>query len=409
MTDTHHERMTTVDAAKTATTFVLPFAFIIVMIDGYDTIMPSFIAPLIGKAFALGIADIGLFFSLGYLGAVIGAIGVGQLADRLGRRSALLLSLLVSAAGTLICAAAPSFAALLVFRFIAGLGLGGAIPSLVSLTAEHAPEARRHARVTTMYIGYPVGAVVGGVITSQALGFGWPAIFLGSGIVTLAMIPLALAIPETFRVRGTTTAPDNAPLPARLFAPFAEGRAAAGVLLCLGIFCMLLMTYFLIAWTPTMAVRAGLPPKTAALAGVVLNLGGVIGALVLGPIVDRRGPFAPVALLVGIGAVVIVLLGQSFGALPTLMAALFCIGVTALGGQLVCPAMGVAIFPVAVRGTGGGWAMGMGRLGSIAGPFIGGQLLAAHLALGWLFALVAIPAAIAAIAFALAGRLRPQA
>jgi AAHS family 4-hydroxybenzoate transporter-like MFS transporter len=411
MTDAHQTRGAARAAAKVDSTLVVLLTFIIVMIDGYDTIMPSFIAPLVAKDFALTIQGITRLFFFGYLGAVVGAVGAGQFADRIGRRSVLVLSLVVSAVGTLLCAFAPSFATLLDCRFVAGLGLGGAIPSLISLTAEHAPADRRHARVTLMYIGYPVGAVVGGFVTSLLLGIGWPVIFVGSGIVTLAMVPLAFAIPETLAsTHGAATGSAAGPrsLPQRLAAPFGDGRFGAAAMLCLGLFCMLLMTYLLV-WAPTMAVRSGLPPKVAALTGVVLNLGGVVGALALRPVVNRRGPFAPVAIMVGVGAIAILLLGQSFGSVPLLMAALFCVGVTALGGQLVCPAMTVALFPVPVRGAGAGWALAMGRVGSIVGPIVGGVLLAAGLSLGWLFAFVAIAAAIAAIAFAVADRIRPAA
>ncbi len=148
--------------------------------------------------------------------------------------------------------------------------------------------------------------------------------------------------------------------------------------------------------------------QTAALSGVVLNLGGVAGALVLGPIVNRRGPFAPAAIMIGLCTALIVLLGHSFGSVPWLMAVLLLVGFTGLGGQLLCPAMTVDLFPVHVRGTGGGWVFGIGRLGSIVGPIVGGAMLAANLSLERLFAIVAVAAAVGAIAFAGAGRIRPR-
>jgi AAHS family 4-hydroxybenzoate transporter-like MFS transporter len=391
--------------------WVVPICFVIAMIDGYDTIMPSFTAPLIAKSYSLGMHDIGNLFAIGYVGAMVGTIVAGQLSDRVGRRPVMALFLTICAAATLACAAAPAFGWLLVLRFITGLGLGGALPSLFSLTAEHSPPARRSAMVVTMYVGYPVGAVVGGLITSFLLPFGWESIFIGGGVAALLMVPLALMVPETLRVRPAvaTARPSNATTAlSRVGAQFAQGRLGAALMLWVGLFCMLLMTYLLVSWTPTMAVKSGLPLKIAALSGVVLSLGGVIGALAIGPTVNRRGPFVPAAIMIGVAAVMIVILGQSFGSVPLLMIVLFLVGFTGMGGQLICPAMGVALFPADVRGTGTGWLMAVGRLGSIVGPILGGALLAANLSLGRLFSIVALAAAIAAIAFALAGRIRPN-
>jgi len=140
--------------------------------------------------------------------------------------------------------------------------------------------------------------------------------------------------------------------------------------------------------------------------GVILNLGGVLGALALRGAVNRHGPFVPAAVMVGIGALMIVLLGQTMGSTPLLMIVLLLVGFTALGGQLICPAMIVELFPAHVRGAGAGCAFAAGRVGSIIGPLLGGMLLSANLKLGWLYAIVALPAAIAAVVFALANRMR---
>jgi AAHS family 4-hydroxybenzoate transporter-like MFS transporter len=179
------------------------------------------------------------------------------------------------------------------------------------------------------------------------------------------------------------------------------------ILLWIGLFCMFVVTYLLVSWTPTMAVRAGLDPATAARSGVTLSIGGVLGALAIGPLVNRYGPFVPVAIMVVVSAGMIVLLGHSFDTLPMLMIVLFFVGLTALGGQLNCPAMSIEIFPMRVRGAGAGWTLAIGRIGSIVGPLVGGYLLAKHLDRGTMFVIVAIPTLVAGAAFALAGYLRP--
>ena len=382
--------------------------FAIVMIDGYDTIMVSFIAPLLQYAYALSLHDIAELFAMGYVGTIIGALIAGWFADRIGRRSVLLVCLSVAGSATLLCAAVTSFEMLPALRLLAGLGLGGAMPCLTALTAEHAPAERRSAAVMAMYMGYPVGAVVGGLITSFFLAQGWRDIFVGGGIATLATVLAAFFIPETFRSLPAARV-DSPPLPtkwAQMGEQFAEGRLGPALMIWIGQFCMLLLLFLLTSWTPTMAVRSGLTLQTAAVCGVILNLGGVVGALALRGAVNRHGPFVPAAVMVGMGALMIVLLGQTMGSTPLLMIDLLLVGVTALGGQLICPAMIAELFPVHVRGTGAGCAFAAGRVGSIIGPLLGGMLLSANLELGWLYAIVALPAAIAAVAFALASRIR---
>jgi MFS transporter, AAHS family, 4-hydroxybenzoate transporter len=394
-----------IDGRPAGVRHVVLICFVIAMVDGYDTVMPSFTAPLIARAFAADAHAIGAFFSIGYGGAFLGSLVAGQLTDRFGRRPVMALFLTVMGLATVSGAMASSLAVLLVIRFVAGLGLGGALPSLFALTAEHSAVRRPAAKVVLMYVGYPVGAVVGGFITSFLLRFGWQAIFVGGGVVGLLMVPLALTVPESLRMpAGGRRAGGVLP---RALAQFADGRLGSALLLWLGLFCMLLVTYLLMSWTPTIAVQAGLPLRTAALSAVVLSLGGVLGALALGPLVERHGPFAPAALMIGVGAAALAALGHCFGSAPLLMAALLVVGVTALGGQLVIPAMGVELFPSRVRGTGSGWLMAIGRLGSIVGPVLGGALLADRVPLGRLFLLIGAAAAVAAIAFAVAGRLCP--
>lgn len=391
---------------------VLLLCFIIAMIEGYDLVIPSLTAPLISKAFGIGMREVGEFFSLGYVGIFAGSLVAGQLADFVGRRPIMTAFLAVTAAATLGCAIAPTFTVLLLVRFVAGLGLGGSLPSLFILTAEHSPESGQNARVVLMYVGYPLGAVVGGFITSSLLrsGFGWQGIFVGGGIAALLMVPLALMIPESMPPALKAVAADAGFFSAlsRAKVQFAQGRLRAALLMWLGFFCMMMMTYLLVSWTPTMAAKSGLPLSTAALSNVVLSFGGILGALALGPIVSRKGPFAPAATIVGIAALLITLLGYSFGSVPLLMSLLFLVGFTGLGGQLLIPAMGIELFPADVRGTGSGWMMAVGRLGSIAGALLGGALLAARFDVGQLYVVVALSAATAAVSFALAGRVRPS-
>jgi AAHS family 4-hydroxybenzoate transporter-like MFS transporter len=387
---------------------VLVIGFVIVMVDGYDSMMISFLAPLLARDLSLGPTDLGRIFAIGYVGAIVGAIVVGSLADRFGRKPMLIVSLGFASVATMLCADATSLGMLTGLRFLAGLGLGGALPALISLTAEHARPERRHGRITLMYIGYPVGAVAGGAVTAGLLRYGTAAIFLGAGVTSLLALVLALLLPESLRADWRSPAPlqDRGTLWSSLGQQFAERRLWPGLLLLIGLFAMLLVTYFLVSWTPTLLVQSGFSPGKAALGGVLLNLGGVLGALIMAPLINRFGPYLPAAIAVGCGAIVVAQLGQEVHSIAAVMVTLFLAGSCIIGGQLNFPAMTVALYPPHVRAAGTGWTMGVGRLGSIVGPLLGAALVAANLGAGRLFVLAAIPPVVAAGALFIAARLQ---
>lgn len=385
---------------------VLVIGFVIVMVDGYDSMMISFLAPLLARDLVLSPTDLGKIFAVGYLGAIVGAIAVGSLADRIGRKPMLIASLALASVATMICADATSLATLTGLRFVAGMALGGALPALISLTAEHARPERRNGTITLMYIGYPVGAVVGGAVTSALLRYGSAAIFLGAGVASLIPLALALLLPESLRTDRTSTPRGRGSLLSSLREQFADGRLWPGLMLWVGLFSMLVVTYFLVSWTPTLLVKSGFSPGKAALGSVLLNLGGVVGALIMAPVINRFGPYIPAAVAVGCGAAIIALLGQNVRSVAPLMFALFVAGGCIIGGQLNFPSMTVALYPQHVRGAGTGWTMGVGRLGSIVGPMVGGALVAANFSVGTLFVIAAIPPVIAAAALLIAARMQ---
>jgi AAHS family 4-hydroxybenzoate transporter-like MFS transporter len=383
-------------------------AFLIIMVDGYDTLMVSFIAPVLQKQWALPPAAIGRIFAMGYLGAIIGAVGIGPLADRFGRRPLLALALIVASLSTMACAAAGSLETLVWLRLLAGAALGGALPCLMAITAEHARAERRTGTVTLMYIGYPLGAVVGGAATASLLHHGWPAIFLSTGLLCLVAAGIALLLPESLR-RSAVVQAERRPASALFFEQFAEGRLWPALTLWLGVFSLLLLTYFLLSWTPSLIVARGGSPKVAALGGVLLNLGGIAGALVMAPLVNRFGPYRPIAAVVAAGAVVVSFVGLDFGSLAPMFVLLFLAGFCIMGGQLNFPAMTVDLFPPHVRGAGAGWTIGVGRVGSIVGPILGAMLMTAGLASRSLFLIAALPALLCAVSLTLAALLRGRA
>ncbi|MDF3201808.1 aromatic acid/H+ symport family MFS transporter [Pseudomonas sp. 1912-s] len=382
--------------------------FAVAMVDGFDTLMLSFIAPLLVKAWDMPHGLMGQVFSIGYLGAVIGAFTIGSAADRYGRKKTLVASLCVITVFTLLCATASSPYQLMFYRFIAGLGLGGAIPAITALTAENVPPSRRSTMITLMFLGFPLGAVVGGTITSALLStYGWEVVFVMGGIGAVCVIlPVIMLLPETLqKERGIT--PQQRLLSSAAI-QFADGRLLPALLMWAAVFMLMVATYFLVSWTPTILTQAGLSPAKAAIGGVVLNLGGILGAIGMSFIGARRSLFFPAATALVFGCFMVWLIGQNMHNVNAVLPLIFFAGLGVIGGQLTFPALAARLFPANVRGAGVGFLMGIGRMGSILGPLIGGTLLSMQLPWNSLYLVAACPVLLAALAVVLTDRVRPH-
>lgn len=382
--------------------------FSIAMVDGYDTLMLSFIAPLISRDWTLSAAEFGRLFAVSYAGAALGATVTGFAADRWGRKKLLLLALTISGVFTLACGFTADVPQLMLWRAISGFGLGGAIPAISALTAVHARQGQRSAAVTRTFLGYPIGALVGGAVTAAAMTYaGWRGIFLGAGFITCCLVPVVafgLADGPGRASQGSGGRHARHPLSELI----ADQRAVGAALLCGASFMVLLVTYFLVSWTPTVLTLNGISPPTAALSGVVLNCGGLIGAWLLSWIMAQGRALLAVAGCLCIGSLMIAVLGQGVAdAGNTGFLLVFGVGVFVLGAQSTLPAIAVKFFPQSVCATGVGLSMSCGRVGSIAGPLIGGYLMSTQI--GWyrLFLLAAVPALLASGALgALSGESR---
>jgi MFS transporter, AAHS family, 4-hydroxybenzoate transporter len=380
----------------------------LVMIDGYDLFIVSFVAPLIAKDLHLSLASMGTVFAAGLAGSMVGGLLLGHIADRTGRRPTLLVSLATAGVATLLCSQAGSLWSFAALRFLTGLGLGGLLAAIVPLVAEHFPRPRRSAAVTMMFIGYPLGAVLGGAITALLIVHGWRNLFLGAGVVTLLLVPIALALRETLYAPAAPIRASPRQLwKGSFIVLFTEGRCWATVSASFAIFCLLLVTYLLNSWTPLIAARSGFSPQTAAWCGVLLNLGGVIGALTSTLLVARFGVFRVVTSMIAGGSFAVAALGFLYGSAAALYSGLAVIGLLVIGGQQNAPAISVQLYPQRMRSAGVGWQFAAGRCGSILGPLLGGRLLAANIPVQLLFVLVAIPALLSAGAYSVAGLL-PQ-
>jgi AAHS family 4-hydroxybenzoate transporter-like MFS transporter len=343
---------------------------------------------------------------------------------------------LIFGIGSLLTATAQSVEVLAMFRALTGLGMGGAMPNAIALTSEYMPSRRRGTAVTTMICGFSLGAAVGGFVAAAIIPrFGWQSVFVAGGVAPLLIAAAAFAwLPDSIRfliVRGgrveraraslARIAPETE-LPAVLSAPSDEaehgggfavarlfaGRRGTGTLLIWVVYFMnLLNLYFLNSWLPTIISDADLPVATAIRLTALFQIGGIGGAIVLGAILDRRFSFWVLAGSSLWAAVFVILIGRS-GASPLLLGlTITAAGLGIIGGQNASHALAAAFYPIAIRSTGVGWALGIGRIGSIAGPVLGGLLLARGATIGQVFWAAAIPAVIAAAAaggIALLGR-----
>jgi AAHS family 4-hydroxybenzoate transporter-like MFS transporter len=391
---------------------VIALCAIIALLDGFDTQAIGFVAPVISAQWNVPVAGFGPVFALGLFGGLLGAILFGSVADSFGRRFTLLVTVTVFAAGSLATALATSLTDLTIYRFATGVGLGGAMPSIIALASEYAPPRLRTTLVAAMFCGFPLGAVLGAIVSAQLMGrYGWTSVFLAGGMLPLLLLPvLVLRLPESvgwLLAHGQRAKADRVlagmskqPLPAdahaRLETPpkasfaslFMQGRAAGSLLLALIFFISLLLVYLLVSWVPAMAVAAGHSQRAGVIAAALLNFSGIIGSIAIGVIGDRRGTYGTVGsayVLGALGVGAIALSGAVGGGIFAFcaVAGLFCIG-----AQVCAVSIASQYYPLEARGTGIGWSMGAGRLGAICGPLIGATLIGSGASAGlyWLVA-----------------------
>jgi MFS transporter, AAHS family, 4-hydroxybenzoate transporter len=400
---------------KGAQIAIIVFCALVAAVDGFDTQSIALAAPLIISTWGVQPAAFGIVFSAGLLGSLLGALLMGVVADRRGRKPALVASMLVFAILTLVTPFASTAPALTTLRFLTGVGLGGALPIIISITSEFAPARLRASIVSLMFCGFPLGAVIGGVAASWLIpSFGWPSVFYLGGAVPLLLLPLIGAfVPES--VRFMAQKQDHAALLKVLrrigWAPlwngeislrsaeerspvaklFTEGRARGTLLLWATLFLSLLLTYFLINWIPIIARQSGIGMESAVLALAAVNLGAIVGCLVIGRLADRYGN-APVYISCGfaLGALAIPMIGRAGGSGSWLLWASLLAGVFSVGAQMCTVAFCASFYETSLRATGVGWAIGIGRIGAIVGPLLGGALLATGTTVPTLFLVVGL-------------------
>jgi AAHS family 4-hydroxybenzoate transporter-like MFS transporter len=377
------------------------------MLDGYDLVTIGLAAPSLMREWQLTPAAFTEAFALSSIGIMVGAMVAGPVADRFGRRPMLLLSVFLFGIFSLLSAWAPSLDALVALRFLTGLGIGGAMPTTIALTADHVPERWRTTIIMFMFCGNTLGGFIAGQVAAATIpSWGWHAIFLIGGVVPLALLPLLVwLLPESRHLRAAGgSAPGGARNP--VAGLFGQGLATTTLLLWAIFLLNLLSMYVITYWLPTVLTLGGLTPAAAAAAASYFAIGGVASTLALGLLLARfRAEWVLAAnIALGVACIAILVLGEARSALQGVL--LFGAGAGIVGSQLGLNGFAAAVYPMALRSTGVGWSLGIGRLGGILGPILGGALLALGFSPAAILLSVCAPGALTVAAILLLGRIR---
>jgi AAHS family 4-hydroxybenzoate transporter-like MFS transporter len=414
------------------------------IMDGFDVQVIGFVAPEITRDWGIANAALGPVFGAGNLGVLVGALLFTMVADTIGRRPVLIGSTFFFAAMMLVTAGVSSVEGLVVLRFVTGLGLGSVIPSATALIGEYSPARSRVTLMMTITVGFTAGAAFGGLIAAWLIPqFGWRSVFYFGGIAPLAVagamyfwLPESLQMlvlrakdgppeggphvqggPHIRRARSylrriDPSIPDTAVLivseesgggvPAVHL--FRSGRATGTLLLWFVNFMNILLVYSLANWLPTVVRDAGHSTQTAVLVGTMLQVGGTIGTVVFAGLIAKLTFIPVLAGSFAIACVAIASIGPSLPTVALLTGVVFLAGWCTIGAQPGLNALSATFYPTYLRSTGVGWGLGIGRIGAIAGPVIGGVLIGRNWSGADLFYAASIPGILAVVGTLALGR-----
>lgn len=377
----------------------------LVMLDGFDVLVMAFTAAPVSAEWKLSGSELGVLFSAGLFGMAAGSLFLAPWADRFGRQVIILLCLLLIALGMFASAFAQSAFQLGALRAITGVGIGGMLASVSVITAEYSSAHWRSTSIALQATGYPIGATIGGTIAAVLLArYGWRSVFMFGGISTAVMIPVVLwRLPESVdfliarrppgaleklnRLLTQMKRPELSQLPAlprreaavantsSFSSLFKPGILGPTLLIWSSFFLLMFSFYFALSWTPKLLVTAGLSAQQGITGGVLLNVGGIIGGTTFGLLAARLDLGRLTASSMLLTVLSMVAFGLFTSNLALEFAAAFAIGAFIFASMAGLYSFAPIVYPAAIRSTGMGWSIGIGRLGAILAPLIAGVLL----------------------------------
>jgi AAHS family 4-hydroxybenzoate transporter-like MFS transporter len=409
---------------------------LVAMLDGLDLQSIGLAAPAMAEQLHVSPQTFGVVFSAALAGLALGAFLLGPVADRVGRKRVLVGATFCFGVFTLTTAYADNLPELLASRFLTGVGLGGAMPSFISLASEYVPKMRRAAVVSLLWAGFPFGGVVGGLLGSWIIpSYGWQSIFLvGGALPVLLSIILAIILPESvsFLIAAGMSGDRIGRTLRRIFLDLSlageiryefgteitsgttvlellkSGRAAGTLLLWVSFFFAFMILVTNSTWSPILLRRVGIAPEQTALALALFNFGSLFGSAAAGMLLGRFGLLRVLPPTLILGALAYATVGWCAPSLNAIMMAEGMFGLLLGCASSGLIALAAIYYPVAIRSTGVGWATGIGRVGSVAGPLAVGQMVSAQWEVPTIFLAAGGSVLIGAVASTLMGLL-PQA
>ena len=411
---------------------IMVLCTICLIMDGFDVQAMGYVAPALIRDWQIPNSSLGPVFSAALFGVLIGSLGTSMLADRIGRRPVLIGASLYFSALTLYTAQVSTVNEMLLIRFLAGIGLGGIMPNSMALVGEYAPSRSRITAMVIVSNGFNAGAALGGFVAAWLIpAFGWRSVFLFGGMIPLVIAALMFfGLPESLQflvIRQKSPAliakwlkriDPNAPVgegveytareeskkgvPAAHL--FREGRASVTLLMWVMNFTNLLNLYFLSSWIPTVVRDLGFSTQTAVLAEATVQMGGTLGTFFIGTLTEKFGFVKILVPTFLMACVSISFIGYPGLAVTTLFVVVFLAGLGIMSAQSSINSLSAVFYPTDLRSTGIGFGLGIGRMGAIVGPFLGGQLMALKWTNRELFLAAAVPALISATMMFAIGR-----
>ena len=386
--------------------------------DGFDALAIAYTAPAISTEWSLSPGALGVVFSAGFFGMAIGALTLGMLSDRIGRRKMILFSLAALTLTMALTSTAGSVGALLGYRFMSGLAIGAMLASITAMTAEYSPDAKRNFMICIVQGTYAIGATLGGLATAYLIeDHGWRFIFwIGAVFNGCLFVLIYFLLPESLAFLLNKRPHNGLPRVNAIIAKLGGDTLAAwpgktnqenntggvkallqndmkkwSLLLWVATFSAMFGVYFLMSWIPKIVIDAGVSLEKAIWVGMSMNIGGLIGILWLGYRSAISGLRSIITTFMGLAGILMIVFGFLQDVVPVLMVVAVAMGFFGQAGFIGLYSVAARLYPTRIRATGIGWAIGLGRVGAIIGPSVAGVLIG----MGWdraaYFALLSLP------------------